>query len=91
MEGGEREREKSKILNSEIGLITGYEVQSEDILRDLWVYYHNPALTEERLHRATEAGCERPKLWMCRCPEYIFERLVYSKENDRKVLFNCNR
>lgn len=75
------------------GLVTGYEVKSEDILRDLWVYYHNPVLTEERLHRATEAGCERPKLWMCRCPDYIFERCVYivKKTTGNFLIFAINK
>lgn len=67
-------------------ILERYEVQSEDILRDLWVYYHNPALTEERLHRATEAGCERPKLWMCRCPEYIFERTCERYQSQKELL-----
>ncbi|XP_037779599.1 transcription termination factor, mitochondrial-like [Penaeus monodon] len=67
-------------------ILQRYEVKSEDILRDLWVYYHNPVLTEERLHRATEAGCERPKLWMCRCPDYIFERTCERYQSQKELL-----
>ncbi|XP_045624581.1 transcription termination factor, mitochondrial isoform X2 [Procambarus clarkii] len=63
-----------KRLDVIIDILFAYGMKAEDILADLWVFYHNVNKIEARLQRATEIGCERIKPWICHAAPHVFER-----------------
>lgn len=77
-------------INVFIELLNKYEIHREDILKDLWIFFNNVNLAEERLKEVINAGCKRPKLWMCRCPEEIFARTVKRYSGEKEALGGCS-
>ncbi|XP_050702744.1 transcription termination factor, mitochondrial-like [Eriocheir sinensis] len=63
-------------INHIIELLTRYGVQKQDIVADLWVFYHNAQVTESRLVQVAQAGCTRPKPWICHSSAWVFERYL---------------
>lgn len=55
-------------------IISEHEIQSESVLRDPWVFLHNPETSTHRLEKFGKAFPGKSKLWMTRCPSYKFER-----------------
>lgn len=72
-----------------IALLNKYNVQREDILNDLWIFFNNMDIAEKRLQAIIRAGCKRPKLWMCRCTEEVFERTLNRYQSQKDVLGEC--
>jgi len=79
-----------KRITNTLDLLKSYNVSNDDILRDLWIFFHNIDKTEERLRVITEVGCTRPRLWMCRCADEIFERTVKHYEDKKLILLDGN-
>ncbi|CAL4068911.1 unnamed protein product, partial [Meganyctiphanes norvegica] len=69
-----------------LDLFKSYGVTTDDILRDLWIFFHNVERTEQRLRTITEAGCTRPRLWMCRCKDEVFDKSVKHYEDKKSIL-----
>lgn len=79
-----------KKITAKLDLLKSYNVSNDDILRDLWIFFHNIDKAEERLRVLTEVGCPRPRLWMCRCTDEIFERTVMHYEDKKLILLDGN-
>jgi len=80
-----------KRITDTIELLKSYDVSNDDILRDLWIFFHNIGRTEERLRAITEVGCTRPRLWMCRCTDKVFETTVKHYEDKKLILSDGNK
>lgn len=51
-----------------------YNVESTNILKDLWAFRYAPRSVEMRLNRATSAKKDKIMPWMVRCPESILQK-----------------
>ncbi|KAK8392552.1 hypothetical protein O3P69_014744 [Scylla paramamosain] len=75
-----------KKINTTIDIFNKYGVPMESVLSDLWVFYHNLEVTEDRLRQAAEAGCPNPKPWICHASLPVFERYLTRLRARRQVL-----
>ncbi|XP_076046510.1 mitochondrial transcription termination factor [Oratosquilla oratoria] len=76
-------------MNKILDVLKGHGVLAEDILCDMWIFYHNVELTRERLQLITEAGCDRPRMWMCRCTDNVFQRTCERYKSEKELLGDC--
>ncbi|XP_045107294.1 uncharacterized protein LOC123502139 isoform X2 [Portunus trituberculatus] len=65
-----------KKIDIVLDIFQKYNVPMKSVLSDLWVFYHNLEIIEDRLRQATEAGCPNPKPWICHAALPIFERYL---------------
>lgn len=75
-----------KRITEFVDLLRKYDVSNNDILRDLWIFFHNVDRSKERLRAITEVGCTRPRLWMCRCTDEVFKTTVKHYEDKKLIL-----
>lgn len=69
-----------------LDILYAYGMQPEDIVPDLWVFYHQIKRVEERLQRAAQAGCKRPKPWICHATHQVFERFCERQQSQKEEL-----
>nr|XP_029711899.1 uncharacterized protein LOC109432907 [Aedes albopictus] len=57
-------------------------MDSEDVLADLWAFKYSPAVVAERIARAKRVRGKKVMPWMVRCPDTVLEKsLQLTKEN----------
>ncbi|XP_069956410.1 transcription termination factor, mitochondrial isoform X1 [Cherax quadricarinatus] len=69
-----------------LNVFNAYGVQPEDIVCDIRVLCHNAKMAEERLRVAVQAGCTRPKPWICYAADHIFDRFCERLLSQKEVL-----
>lgn len=75
-----------KKINIILDIFEKYNVQMASVVSDLWVFCHNLGMIEDRLRQATEAGCTRPKPWICHAAPPVFEKYIERVKARRQVL-----
>ncbi|XP_013114701.2 transcription termination factor, mitochondrial [Stomoxys calcitrans] len=74
------------MFRSNLETMLKYNVESKNILKDLWAFRYAPRSVEARLKRAMSAKKDKIMPWMVRCPEYILQKSLQITLDDQKIL-----
>ncbi|XP_053695342.1 uncharacterized protein LOC128742877 [Sabethes cyaneus] len=61
-------------------------MNSEDVLADLWAFKYSPAIVAERIARAKAVRGKKLMPWMVRCPDIILEKSLELTKQNRALL-----
>ncbi|XP_075149791.1 mitochondrial transcription termination factor [Haematobia irritans] len=74
------------MFKANLEIMLKYNVESQNILKDLWAFRYAPRSVETRLKRARSAKKDKIMPWMVRCPESILQKSLQITLDDLKVL-----
>ncbi|XP_061387405.1 transcription termination factor, mitochondrial [Musca vetustissima] len=75
-----------EMFKTNLELMLKYNVESHNILKDLWAFRYAPRSVEMRLKRAISAKKDKIMPWMVRCPESILQKSLQISLDDLEIL-----
>ncbi|XP_073823016.1 mitochondrial transcription termination factor [Musca autumnalis] len=75
-----------EMFKTNLELMLKYNVESNNILKDLWAFRYAPRSVEMRLKRAMSAKKDKIMPWMVRCPESILQKSLQLSLDDLEIL-----